>query len=64
MESLYQQFQEVSKGHSNGNENPSAQTNKEFSAWIEAKAASRHELTSSQVHTILIIQANHTLIKS
>jgi hypothetical protein len=60
MESLYRQFQEVSKGHSNGNENQSAQITKEFAAWIEAESASRHKLTSSLVHTILIIQANHT----
>jgi hypothetical protein len=60
MESLYQQFQEKSKGHHNGNENSSAQTTKEFAAWIEAEASSRHKLTSSQVNTNLFIQANHT----
>ncbi|XP_024632793.2 uncharacterized protein [Medicago truncatula] len=49
MESLYRQFQEVSKGRSNGNENQNAQITKEFSAWIEAEAASRHKLTSSQL---------------
>ncbi|XP_039688369.1 uncharacterized protein [Medicago truncatula] len=49
MESLYRQFQEVSKGHSNGNENQSAQITKEFAAWIEAEAASWHKLTSSQL---------------
>ncbi|KEH17112.1 hypothetical protein MTR_0043s0080 [Medicago truncatula] len=48
MESLYQQFQEVSKGHINSNENQSAQITKEFAAWIEAEAASRHKSTSSQ----------------
>jgi hypothetical protein len=60
MESLYRQFQEKAKGHHNDNENSSAQTTKEFAAWIEAEAASRHKLTSSQVNTILFIQANHT----
>ncbi|XP_039687875.1 uncharacterized protein [Medicago truncatula] len=49
MESLYQQFQEVSKGHINSNENQSAQITKEFAAWIEAEAASRHKSTSSQL---------------
>ncbi|KEH37880.1 hypothetical protein MTR_2g450480 [Medicago truncatula] len=52
MESLYRQFQEVSKGRSNGNENQNAQITKEFSAWIEAEAASRHKLTSSQGNEI------------
>jgi hypothetical protein len=60
MESLYRQFQEKAKGHHNDNENSSAQTTKEFAAWIEAEAASRHKLTSSEVNTILFIQANHT----
>ena len=60
MESLFRRFQEVSKGHSNSNGNLIAQTTKEFAAWIEAEAPSTHELTSSKVHTILIIQANHT----
>ena len=60
MESLFRRFQEVSKGHSNSNGNLIAQTAKEFAVWIEAETASTHEMTSSQVHTILIIQANHT----
>jgi hypothetical protein len=60
MESLYRQFQEKAKGHHNDNENSSAQTTKEFAAWIEAEAASRHKLISSRVNTILFIQANHT----
>ncbi|XP_039683629.1 uncharacterized protein [Medicago truncatula] len=47
-ESLFRRFQEVSKGHCNSNGNLIAQTAKEFAAWIEAEAASRHELTSSQ----------------
>ncbi|PNX86507.1 hypothetical protein L195_g042585, partial [Trifolium pratense] len=49
MESVYRQFQEESKGHHNGNENTSAQTSKEFAAWIEAEIASRHKLISSEV---------------
>jgi len=62
MESLFRRFQEVSEGHSNSNGILIAQTAKEFAAWIEAEAeaASTHKLTSSKVHTILIIQANHT----
>ncbi|AES70777.2 hypothetical protein MTR_3g062230 [Medicago truncatula] len=46
MESVYRQFQAKSKGHENGNENPNAQTTKEFAAWVEAEAASRHAFTS------------------
>jgi hypothetical protein len=60
MGSIYQQFQEESKGHNNGNENPSANITQEFAAWIEAKIASRHKLTSSQVNTNIFIQANCT----
>jgi hypothetical protein len=56
MESAYRQFKEKSKCLDNGNENPT----KEFEAWIEAEASSRHKLTSSQVNTNLFIQANHT----
>jgi hypothetical protein len=55
MESIYQQFQEETKGQINGNKNPSKHYNKEFVAWIEAEIASRHELVSSQVSTILLI---------
>ncbi|RHN67848.1 hypothetical protein MtrunA17_Chr3g0107201 [Medicago truncatula] len=49
VESLYRKFQEDSKGHDNGNENPNARTTKDFAAWVEAKAASWHALTSSKL---------------
>jgi hypothetical protein len=55
MESVYQQFQAKSKGRDNGNENPTAQTTKEFAAWVAAEAASRNVLTSSKVNTALFI---------
>ncbi|KAK2386670.1 putative disease resistance protein [Trifolium repens] len=64
MESLYQQFQEKSKGHHNGNENSSAQTTKEFAAWIEAEAASRQELTSSQIKMKQEAEANRGFVEN
>ncbi|PNX55806.1 putative NBS-LRR resistance protein [Trifolium pratense] len=60
MESLYRQFQEKSKG---GNENSSAQTTKEFAAWIEAEAASRHKLTSSQIKMKQEAEAKHEFVE-
>ncbi|KAK2440665.1 hypothetical protein QL285_012047 [Trifolium repens] len=63
MESLYRQFQEKSKDHHNGNENSSAQTTKEFAAWIEAEAASRHKLISSRIKMKQEVEAKHELVE-
>jgi len=62
MESAYRQFQEGSKDHKNDNENPNAQSTKEFAAWIEVQAALGHKLTSSQVNIKLkLMLANLSL---
>jgi len=49
---LFKQLHDESKGHDACNEYPSSEI-------TEAQEAPRNELTSSQVNTILFIQANN-----
>ncbi|PNX81001.1 putative NBS-LRR resistance protein, partial [Trifolium pratense] len=62
MESAYRQFQE-SKYHDDGNENPNAQTTKEFAEWIEVQATLGHKLTSSQKKMKKAPEAKHTFVE-
>jgi len=51
------------KGDNAGDENPSAETTKDFTAGSEIQEASEHQLTSPQVNTNLLIQICYFLCR-
>ncbi|CAJ2638663.1 unnamed protein product [Trifolium pratense] len=59
----FQQLQE-SKDHDPGDENLSAETNKDNSVGIEVETALGHELTSSQIQMKQIPEAQHEIVEN
>ncbi|PNY04648.1 putative CC-NBS-LRR resistance protein [Trifolium pratense] len=60
----FQQLQQESKDHDPGDENLSAETNKDNSVGIEVETALGHELTSSQIQMKQIPEAQHEIVEN
>jgi len=60
---LFRQLQEeLFKGNNASDENPRAETTKDFAVRSEVLEASEHKLTSPQVNTNLLIQISNILL--